>query len=238
MGDSKTETKTTIPGASNQETEIRRLMQMLAEGGAGQLGDLSKLAQGDLTGLGPSGQDTQLVADSIGRARSIGEREANAASGEQQARLGELLSSMGMQGSSSEFVQRGMVSQDAQRMILNMIDQAQMAGGQALMNLPFQRANVAMSANQSLFNQIAGMANPLQQSLLQERMAQPTETQTTSMGPGEMMGIGAKLASNFIPIVGPAVSAGIGLLRGGKKNEPAAQSGSSSGNFLSQYMGK
>jgi hypothetical protein len=188
MGQQKTEQTTTIPAAGAAESNLLRLLQQLAQSGAGQLGDLSALAQGQF-GM-PTEQDIQLIAQSIGRARQLAESQLQASGDVLGARAREDLAARGVSGSSSEVVSNLLNQLGTQQSIAQSILGAQQAGGEALMALPFQRAGVQLSANQQLFNQILGAAQPAIMAPLQARLAQGTTTQTQSgFGLGQLAGL-------------------------------------------------
>jgi hypothetical protein len=99
---------------------------------------------------------------------------------------------------------------------MDLVDRSRMEANQALMTLPLQRAGLQIGANQALFQQLTGAANPVLSSLLQERLAQPTTTQTQSgMGLGQIMQLGG-LAGTALGGLGS-----LGGLFGGSPGMPA-----------------
>jgi len=172
--------ETNVPAMSPEEQRYMDFFRRMSEGAAGQLGNLGGLAQGDLSKLGPTSADQELIAQSIGRTREITQRELESAMGELQAQLGEQMAAKGMQGASIEAVQRGLLMRNMQQELSKSMLTAQQQGGEALMNLPFRRAEVALNANQALFNQITGMTQMPYQGLLQTRLAQQRSTQKMS----------------------------------------------------------
>jgi hypothetical protein len=88
-----------------------------------------------------------------------------------------------------------------------------LAGNEQLFNLPFQRAGLALGANQALFQQLTGAGVPALQSLLNARMAQPSITQgQEGMGIGQMMEIGKNIAAvGAAPFTGGASLAALGM---------------------------
>lgn len=160
------------------------------------MGNLGGLAGGDLSALGPSGADRELIAKSIGATTDMARRSLQQLSAEGQARLGETLTGLGQQDSSQESVQRAILERDLLRNAQDLISQQQIQGSQALMNLPFQRAGVQLGANQALFQQLIGSAAPALQSLLQGRLSQTTtEQKQPFLTGGDILG----LAGSFIP---------------------------------------
>jgi hypothetical protein len=178
MGKQKVEQTTTVPSRGTSESNLLQLLQQLATSGAGQLGDLSALAQGQIGA--PTSDDIQLIADSIGRARQLAESQIQASGDVMGSRAREDLASRGVSDSSSEVLSSLLNTLGTQQSVAQSIMGAQQQGGQALMSLPFQRAGVQLGANQQLFNQILGAAAPGLGIPLQERLAQTTTTQETS----------------------------------------------------------
>lgn len=190
-----TTTSQTIPGRGGQEQDILAMLARLSEQASGQLGDLGALAGGDLSALGPSGMDQELVAQSITRA---GEMARRALQGQLQvsgAGLDEELAARGLQDSSIEGFRRAGLEAGAFSQITNVVEQAQQQGGQALMNLPFQRAAVQLNANQALFNRIMGAGGLVAQTGMQERLAQPTQTTETPFSVQQSLQLGQQLGS-------------------------------------------
>ena len=201
---SKTTTTNTIPGAGAQENTIRGLLQNLASSQAGQLGDLSQLAQGQLQG--PTADDLALITNTLDRTRDITSRNLNVMSQEGQARLSEQLASRGISGASIESVDRAILERDLTRQGANLMDQSRIEANQALMQLPFQRAQVQLGANQTLLQGLLGASNPLLQSLQQDRLAQSTQVTETGADPAKMIQAGIALAA-AIPTGGLSLAA-------------------------------
>lgn len=215
--DPKITQTTTIPGAGGQERSLQRLLQQLAEGGASQLGDLTSLAQGQ--GGMPTGADQELVGASIQRARQMAEEQMRVAGSIQGAQLRERLTSRGASGSSAEVAENLLQSLGTQGGINQAILQAQQSGGQALLNLPFQRGQQQLQANQALFQRIIGSASPVLQAGLQERLAQTTTTQQQSGGQlGQLAQLGQSLASIVSMGSGQGLKAAAGAGGGGQSS--------------------
>ena len=187
----KTTTTNTIPEAGGQETALRDLLKKFAESQAGQCGDLSKLAQGEIGG--PTADDLALISQTLGRTQDITQRNLSALSQEGQARLGEQLAAQGLSGSGEAF-NRAMLERDLIRQGANLQDRSRIEANQALMQLPFQRAQVQLGATQTLQQGLFGASNPLLQSFLGERMAQGTQTVETGADPAKMIQAGISLA--------------------------------------------
>lgn len=198
MGSTTTEQKT-IPGAGAAESNLMNLLMRIAQAGEGQMGNLGALARGE-TG-GPTAQDEALVNASIMRAREMAQRELEQYTPELSAQISEQMAQRGIEGSSSEVVARGLLGRNMQSQLAQALLQAQQQGGEALMNLPFRRAEVALNANQALFNRIIGAAAPVLSSQLQSRLAQTTTTMKQPLGPEQIMEMaktgGALIAAPF-----------------------------------------
>lgn len=208
----ETSQTTTIPGRSGQENEILRLLAEVAGGAGGQLGDLTALAGGDLSALSPSGADQELVNQSIMRAAEMARRAMRQQLAVGGAALDEELAARGIQDSSIEGFRRAGLESGALDMIANMVDQARQEGGQALMNLPFQRAATQLNANQALFNRIMGAGGLVSQTNLQERLAQPSTTAKTPFSAGQALQLGTQLGGVIgAPFTGGLSFFGTGL---------------------------
>ena len=203
MGSSTTTQTNTIPQASGQEQNLRDLLASLGQGAGGQFGDLSQLAAGNIGG--PTGADQALVEQSIGASADIARRELERTLEQLQSQLGEQLASRGIQGSSIEAVQRGQLGSRGLDQIANLLSQESAQGGQALLNLPFQRAQTQLGANQTLLQRLTGTGGLGAQLGLQERLAQGTSTQETPFNPMQLLqaGLGAanplSALTNLIP---------------------------------------
>jgi len=179
----QTGTSTTrLPGMGGQEQSIIQALIQMMQGGMGQLGDLSGMAQGQMGG--PSQQDLELVRQSIGGARQMAESQLAGLGSQMAAQGREQLTGRGMSGSSAEVLGTLLNQLGTQNQIGQSVLQAQQQGGQALMQLPFQRGQMQLSANQALFDRIMGSV-PAMQNLLQTRLAQPT---TSSEGSSDTYG--------------------------------------------------
>ena len=175
-----------------------------AAGDAGGALDINAI-RGLLTGEGlqPTASDRQLVETSFGATSDLATRALEDFIRESNLNLDEVLSSRGIQGSSIESVQRGLVGRDATRQLASILDRARGEGAQALMGLPFQRAGVQLNANQALFNQLLGAGGQAANFGLQERIADidtsgyGSGTQTVTPSFLDYMQAGASAAKAF-----------------------------------------
>ncbi len=164
MGTKKQETdqttRTRIAPRSAQENEILSLLQGIVGQSAEQLGG----------GLGITQQDRDLAAESLGATGDITRRQLEDFIRGANLNLDEQLSSRGIQGSSIESVQRGVIGREGVRQFANIASQERGQQAQLLSQLPFQR-------NQALLQNL-GLGQFIGQFGLQERLAQGTTTGT------------------------------------------------------------
>lgn len=203
-----TTTTNTIPGQSQQESDLMRLLAELTGDASGQLGNLGAMAGGDLSVLGPSGQDQELVSQSITRAAEMARRALQGQLQVGGANLDEELAARGIQGSSIEGFRRAGLEAGAFDQILNVTEAAATRGGEALMNLPFQRAAVQLNANQQLFNRILGAGGLVAQTGLSERLASGTQETETPFSVGQGLALGSQIGG--MAAGGPAGLFGFG----------------------------
>jgi hypothetical protein len=188
------ETQTSIPARTGAESSLLALLQQLAQGGAGQLGDLSALAGGQVSG--PTGQDVELVSQTIGRARELAQRQLETSGAQLAAQGREQLTSRGVSGSSAEVLGTLLNQLGTQQSVAQSILGAQQQGGEALMNLPFMRGQQQLQANQALFQRILGSSGQALQHPLQERLAQMSSTtETSGFTMQDLMQLGQSVAS-------------------------------------------
>ena len=187
MFQSKVTQTTEIPSAGGQESQLRDLLAQLAHqaGGAIDMDALTQLASGQL--LSPTGADEGLIAQSVQASQEIAERAARSQYEDISAQVENDLLERGIEGSSIEAVNQAILGRQMQQQLADVSSQGQQFGSQALMNLPFQRAGVQLSANQQLLQQLLGGAGTGIQAGLSERLAQGTTTQTTDPGLGNML---------------------------------------------------
>jgi hypothetical protein len=176
--------KRDIAPAGAQEQGIMDLLAQMAQGAGGQMGDLSDLAAGRIGG--PTAADQQLVEQSIGASTDIALRELERTIQQIMAQQSGQLAARGLQGSSIEAVGAGQIGSRGVDQIANLLSQQQQQGAQALMNLPFQRAQTQIGANQALLQRLTGTAGPALQASLQERLNTMTQTATGSESPSLM----------------------------------------------------
>jgi len=172
--------------AISKESERRRNAGLrdtageIAERAAEQIGDLGPLARGEVGG--PTAQDQELVAGTIGAASDIARRELAASL---PLLLDQSRGSSGARGvsmSSSAAASDAIVGAQATRSLENLLSQQQIQGGQALMQLPFQRANVQLNANQLLYGGVLGSATGLSNLELGQRQLDIQQQQVDQQG--------------------------------------------------------
>jgi len=202
---SRQETKTQLAPRSAQEQQLLDALSSLTKRAGSQLDldALGRLASGE--GLQPTAEDRRLTEESFGLTNQMAERALEDFVREQNLGLDEQLSARGIQGSSIEAVNRGLVRRDAGRQLADILDQSRREETQSLMQLPFQRAGMQLNANQQLFNQIIGGAQQGLQFGLNERIADIDTTgtgeQTQTMQPSfvDYVNAGANLAKAVNP---------------------------------------
>ncbi len=158
------------------------LLQRMANqsGGGIDFASLGKLASGNVGG--PSEDDRRLVQQTIGATADIGQRELQRTLGPLMAQLNEQNAGRNIGGSSIEGLNKALAGQEMAGRLADLLSGAQAQGGQALLNLPFQRNEQMMGANAQLFQMLTGSANPVLQGNLMARTSQPTTTQTQNRG--------------------------------------------------------
>jgi len=207
---SRQETKTQLAPRSAQEQQLLDALSSLTKRAGSQLDldALGRLASGE--GLQPTAEDRRLTEESFGLTNQMAERALEDFVREQNLGLDEQLSARGIQGSSIEAVNRGLVRRDAGRQLADILDQSRREETQSLMQLPFQRAGMQLNANQQLFNQIIGGAQQGLQFGLNERIADIDTTgtgeQTQTMQPSFVDYVNA--GANLVKALNPGPSPG------------------------------
>lgn len=189
---SKSTTTNVVPGAGAGEKEMQELLLQLMRQAGSQF-DVGGIASGQ--GLVPSEADQRLVEESIGAASDIGRRELDEFLRGRQLQFDEVASARGIQGSSIEAVQRGQIEKEGVRQFADMLSRQTQQGSQALMQLPFQRTQAQLGANQQLLQAILGGGGTGLQAGLQERLAGTTTTTEQPLGPGDLLNLGGQLGS-------------------------------------------
>ena len=185
MGQQSQQTQTTqtdVPAATGNEAQLLNLLSQLGLSAGGQLGDLSALAAGQMGA--PTQADRDLVEQSVGASTDIARRQLEQEIQQLMAQMDEQLAARGIQGSSIEAVNRGQVFGRGLDQIANMLSQQQAMGAQSLMNLPFQRAQTQIGANQALMQRLTGTAGAVMGTGLQERLAGATTRTSQTQNPG------------------------------------------------------
>lgn len=139
----------------------------------------------------------------------------------------------GIEGSSLEAVNNALIGQDMQRQIGQLAMQQQAQGAQQLMNMPMQRAESTMNANQLLMNRLvqgAQVGLGYDQGIRQ--LNQTKITEAPSELPGQILGLGAQIGTAMatggasIPL-----QAGMQGMQGGQQANPGVQQPT----FYNQY---
>ena len=202
---SRQETRTDLRPRTAQEQQMLDLLTRQAQSAGSQidLDAIGQLASGE--GLQATDADRQLVEENFGLTNDLATRALEDFVRQANLGLDESLSARGIQGSSIESVNRGLVNRDATRQLANILDQQSMRSNDQLMQLPFQRAGMQLNANQALFNQLLGGATNAATFGLNERIADidtqgwGTGTQTTPYSFIDYMNAGANVVGAFNP---------------------------------------
>lgn len=192
---SKTTTQTqasNVPAASAGEAELRSYLMSISRQAGSQMGDLSGIASGADLKLTPEDEEllNQLVNAPAASSRTALEGQFRQQNAGLEARLG----ATGQKDSSIEMVKRLLLSGDQSNALKDVELERMRAYGEYGMALPFQRAQTRIGANSQLLAQL-GVANPVLQSFLQERLG---NTSTTSMTKGSPMQYLAPLFSGGV----------------------------------------
>lgn len=193
MSESKQTTQNQVGAMSPQMQQMMQLVMQMAQGSAGQMGDLSALARGDMA---ISEQDRQLVSDAQSASGDIARRQMEQAMQEAMRGVEGQMLGRGLEGSSIEAVNNALIGQDFQRQMANMLGQQRAESAQQLMNMPFQRAGVQLNANQLLMQRLLGGAQPMMSYDAAMRQGSGTQTTTSQVPLGQMlMQAGTQLGS-------------------------------------------
>ena len=171
--------------AGPQSPEAQRMMQMLQQymqQGMGQTGDLSAYARGEVGG--PTEQDRASVQDAQSAAGDVARAQMEQALAEALQQVEGGLLDRGLEGSSIEAVTNALIGRDFNRQMATMLGQQRAEGAQQLVNMPFQRADVALNANQLLMQRLvqgAGVGLPYDASIRSLNASQMNSTPTSQM---------------------------------------------------------
>lgn len=169
--------------AGPQSAEAQRIMQLLSGGAgqaAGQMGDLSSMAAGDFS-LTP--QDRALVSEAQAASGDVARSQMGANMDMVLRQLEDTNIGRQLTGGSLEAVSNALIGRDSQRQLneLDMQQQGQAAG--QLLNMPFQRAQSQLGANQLLLNRLVqGGGQALNyDALIRQLNASSTGSETTPL---------------------------------------------------------
>lgn len=189
---------------SNQINQVLDLIMKMQQRASGQMGDIGALARGETGQLGPSPADKALVEQSIGASSDIARRQLEQFLSELMPQISQGMASRGIGGSSMEMAQRAIGGREATRQFGDILSRAQGQGAEALMQLPFQRAQTQLGANQLLFQQLMGAVMPVTSTRLQQLKKKPKPK-----GAGD--------------IIGQTLGSVIGGVRGGQQTGQSGQ---------------
>jgi hypothetical protein len=201
---STTEETTGRAGAQSQQggEAITQLLNMARSGGA-QMGDLSGLASGNLT-LSP--QDRALIQQAQQATGDVARNQM--AQNMQQAtrQVEDTAIGRSMQGGTIEAMLQAMLGQQGQASLDQLAMQQQGQAAEGMLNMPFQRAQVQLGANQLLLNRLVQGTTPVVNYDAAMRQLNQTSTTESNQGFGQSMaGLGATLGGAWLS--GPAGAA-------------------------------
>ena len=173
------ETTKSIRSATGNEAALNALFTQIAQEAGANLGSLGQNMLG-----GPTAADRDLVEQSIGASGDIARRELERSMEQIMSQVSEQLAARGIAGSSIESMMAGQVGSQGLQSIENLMSREQAQGGQALLNLPFQRAQTEIGRNQALLQRLTSLGGAVQQGGLQERLNTIGQTTTQSQSGG------------------------------------------------------
>lgn len=173
MGSQTTTEQSSIPGRTGAENEIEQMLRAFVQQAQGQMGDLSDLASGNLQA---SGQDRAFLQESIGAGRDIAERQARRSYEDASRMTEEDLLGRGMDQSTIDAVVQALQGRQYQDTMANIGSQSQEQMATGMMQMPFQRAQTQLNANQLLLQRLMGGAQTIMGHNLNERLGQRTVT--------------------------------------------------------------
>ncbi len=170
-----------------EQQQMQQMMMQFAQSQMGQMGDMSQLAQGNLGQLTPE-MERAITEAQAGARHGLEQRYQEGVRGSDQT-----ASVRGIDGGSMEAVNLAMLGQQREAGLANLDSQA----AQQRMALPFQLAQMQMGANQLLGSQFMGGGGANLNALLQQQLAQGTNSNTQTSSGGmfdQMLGLGSAFA--------------------------------------------
>lgn len=194
--------------AMNQQIDqlLAALTQQGSAAGA-QMGNLGGLAAGN---IGPNAQDQALVQQSIGASGDMARRQLEQFLAEAMPQVSSDAAARGLSGSSIEAANRAITMRGASQQFADLMSQQQQQGAQALMQLPFQRAQTQMGANQLLFQQLMGAVTPVTNTRMQQMQKRPKPNYGQAIGQVIGMGVGAMAGGPAGAAVGGQMGGAVG----------------------------
>ena len=187
MGDQKTTTTRELGTQSAEAGNFMQMLQQLAEQAGVQLGDLGDIAGGDLSA---TPEDRRLIEESAGAASDIARRQAEDAYTFARGQTEETLISRGVDDSTIGAVTEAIQGKQYQQQLADIASQQQGQVASGLMQMPFQRAEAQISANQAILQRILGGSGQVLNYDLQTRLGSTTQEETK---PFDYMSTGAGL---------------------------------------------
>ena len=203
MGSQTATSTVTVPERTATEDELEQIIMQLIRETPGQLGDLSALARGDLRA---SSEDRRLLDESIGAGRDIAERGARRAYEDSTRMVEEDLLGRGLDQSTISAITQALQGRAFQDTMANVGSQAQEQMATGMLQLPFQRAQTQMSANQILLQKLLGGLDSTRTANLNERLNQPTTTTQKPFDWGAVAGTAVQAGTQMVAPRRPATT--------------------------------
>jgi len=205
-------TSTTRTAArSKSENQMLQMLQQLSSGAAGQMGDMSGLAAGELPELSPD--MLAMLQDIADQMFSREKSSADMTFEEGLLQSGNRAAASGQSGSTDEAVFRAIAGRERGKSVSDAKSRSEEFLSRQQIALPQQQAQQALSANSLLFNMATQPAGMALDNRLRERLANLTQTSnsrqdrkynefsqnntTESGGLGDLLSLGTNLMSMF-----------------------------------------
>jgi hypothetical protein len=175
MGDQTVTRETEIGQQSPQAQQLMQLLTQLAQQSQGQLGDLSSLAAGNIQ---PSEADQNLVDQATQASAEMARQQALQDYETTSREVEDTLVGRGMDQSTIGAVQSALQGRQYQQQLGQIGLQQQAQSAEMLTQLPMQRAETQISANQAILQRILGGSRNIMNYDLQARLGNRDVTET------------------------------------------------------------
>ena len=172
MGEQKITTTRELGEQSPEAQNFMKMLSQMAEQAGVQLGDLSGIAGGDLSA---TAGDRKLIEESAGAAFDIAQRQAEDAYTFAKGQTEETLLQRGVDDSTIGAVTTALQGKQYQQTLADISSQQQGQVASGLMQMPFQRAEAQISANQAILQRILGGSGQVLNYDVQSRLGAGSE---------------------------------------------------------------